>query len=134
MGMITERLEENINVTYRNAGTNIVEAFNRTYVKSCPKVSAFSKNWKNRHHKSVILINEGTVEGTKLVRDTIGLKKIPASVIHRQRHNQRRRQKQRLWNICLKKKIRFQARTTFLQNLYRQKRHSRTYGKGIDWK
>ena len=134
MGMIKERLEENINVTYRNAGTNIVEAFNRTYVKSCPKVSAFSKNWKNRHHKSVILINEGTVEGTKLVRDTIGLKKIPASVIHRQRHNQRRRQKQRLWNICLKKKIRFQARTTFLQNLYRQKRHSRTYGKGIDWK
>ena len=132
--MIKERLEANISVTYRNAGTNIVESYNRAYMKSCPKISAFSRNYKNRHNKSVIMINEGLVKGSKLVRDMLKMS-IPQSVVARQRKILNRRLRSRAYAVSLKKKIRHEARTHVLQNLYKNKRQSKKmYGKGIDWK
>ena len=80
------------------------------------------------------MINEGLVKGSKLVRDMLKMS-IPQSVVARQRKILNRRLRSRAYAVSLKKKIRHEARTHVLQNLYKNKRQSKKmYGKGIDWK
>ena len=134
--MINERLEENLQVTYRNAGTNIVESYNRAFLKACQKISAFTRNYQSRHCKSIVMINEGLVKGSKLINNVLNIS-LPKKVVARQTKLQRKRLRLRAWSMSLKAKVRHAARTTFLQNLYRikrqGKREKRQYGKAIDW-
>ena len=133
--LIKERFSK-LTATYRNLGTNIVEAYHKVYIKSCPKVHCFSRNYKSRHHNSVVIINEGLVGGVKLFNRLLG-KQLPKSNYQRLQRLTNRNLKIKEWNQSLVAKIRYEAKTAMMQKAYKTKRLNKgkgknPYGRAVD--
>ena len=69
--MIHVRLVEKLPDTYKNVGTNFIEGVNRAIISTNPKTNTFTRQWKARHSRAILNVNEGSGAATIMIANKL---------------------------------------------------------------